>query len=78
MKETSDCLENIQTTYIVADISKCSGCWGCLKVCPQGIILKVKRGIFRRGYINIEDGDGCIGCNKCVDRCRRGVFSPKQ
>ncbi len=44
------------------DTLKCTGCGGCIYVCPVGVLA-------------IEDmkarvEEGCISCGECVDRCQ--------
>lgn len=45
---------------------KCTGCWVCIKWCPEDTIKKVE------GYAVI-DKSGCIGCGECLAVCRFGA-----
>lgn len=53
------------------DLTKCTGCGQCLKVCPVGAISLLKG----RAVI---DPDTCIFCGACLYACPRGAISEAQ
>jgi NAD-dependent dihydropyrimidine dehydrogenase PreA subunit/bacterioferritin-associated ferredoxin len=40
----------------------CTGCRECERICPAGAITMVEKKAF-------VDGDRCIDCQRCIDRC---------
>jgi NAD-dependent dihydropyrimidine dehydrogenase PreA subunit/bacterioferritin-associated ferredoxin len=55
----------IQLQFLAqVDESKCTGCELCESVCPAGAIEIVER----KATIN---GDRCIDCQRCIDRCNK-------
>jgi Fe-S-cluster-containing hydrogenase component 2 len=55
----------IQLQFLAqVDESKCTGCELCERVCPAGAIEMVER----KATIN---GDRCIDCQRCIDRCNK-------
>ncbi|MHA1971439.1 MAG: 4Fe-4S dicluster domain-containing protein [Candidatus Hodarchaeales archaeon] len=61
------------TTSIVSNPDRCDpDCTICTDTCYAKAIIKSKE-----GYTIAVDQDKCIGCNLCVERCPRGVFTSK-
>lgn len=48
----------------------CRLCGGCVSVCPVKVIIMHKD--------NLEIGEACIGCLKCVKFCPSGALSEKK
>ncbi|MBP1630670.1 MAG: 4Fe-4S dicluster domain [Bacteroidetes bacterium] len=53
------------------DKSKCTGCWKCMKKCPNNMIVKDidstdKEAIKETARIRTER---CVGCGKCYKEC---------
>ncbi len=46
------------------DEEKCTGCKLCERICPSGAIVMV-------GEKATIDGDRCIDCQRCIDRCKK-------
>ena len=55
----------IQLQFLAhVDEEKCSGCKQCEPICPSGAIkIEEKKAIV--------DGDRCIDCQRCIDRCKK-------
>jgi iron only hydrogenase large subunit-like protein len=53
-----------RTHCVVVDSTACTGCVGCMKVCPT-------RAIRVRGGLAEVNRDKCIDCGACIDACGR-------
>ena len=56
-----------ETKYIRLSPRQCQGCWECVEVCPEAILVKMDLG--RRPHVHIKNPDACTGCKKCVRAC---------
>lgn len=56
------------TPYVRFHPERCTGCAGCLKVCPT-------RAIRIRNHDSIRFVDLCIGCGACVRTCAAGAIT---
>lgn len=55
----------IQLQFVsLVDEEKCNGCKQCEPICPSRAIRMVEK----KATI---DGDRCIDCQRCIDRCKR-------
>ena len=55
----------IQLQFLAhVDEEKCNGCKQCEPICPSGAIRM-------EGKKAIVDGDRCIDCQRCIDRCKK-------
>ena len=55
----------------IKQYSECTGCGGCIAVCP---VDAISFGPSELGYsIPIVNSDKCVNCNKCVDFCRNSI-----
>jgi len=55
----------IQLQFLAqVDEQKCTGCKQCEPVCPAAAIKLVEKKA-------IVDGDRCIDCQRCIDRCKK-------
>ena len=52
-----------------ADMKSCTGCLGCIDICPQNAIVKTK-GSDGHVYVTV-DGTLCVGCLKCERFCKK-------
>jgi len=51
----------------ISEKSKCTGCYGCVNVCPKRCItMETDQEGFR--YPKVETGE-CISCGLCIDTC---------
>ncbi len=56
----------IQLQFLArVDEKKCTGCKHCERICPSGAIEMMEK----KATIN---GDRCIDCQRCIDRCNKG------
>jgi len=49
------------------DPMRCTGCDGCIRVCPAGVLTLIKDGSGDSVYV--VDAAACDGCGLCVDVC---------
>jgi ferredoxin len=56
-----------ETRYIRLLRRQCQGCWECVAVCPEDVL--VKKGRIHRGHVHIQHAGACNGCKKCVRAC---------
>jgi formate hydrogenlyase subunit 6/NADH:ubiquinone oxidoreductase subunit I len=58
--------------FLANDLSVCTGCGECIKICPVGAI-SMKSNISKDGRVNVEDFriqlGKCFSCSICVDLC---------
>lgn len=52
---------------LICDMKECTGCSGCMNICPVNAITMVCDELGKR--IARIDESKCIGCNKCVKTC---------
>lgn len=53
----------------LADMKSCTGCLGCIDICPQNAIVKTK-GSDGHVYVTVDD-TLCVGCLKCERFCKK-------
>jgi 2-oxoglutarate ferredoxin oxidoreductase subunit delta len=59
---------------ITIDRERCKGCYLCIYVCPNEVII-ISRSLNQQGYYPVEPRDngnaskGCIGCAMCATIC---------
>jgi len=59
---------------ITIDRERCKGCYLCISVCPNEVII-TSQSLNQQGYYPAEpreetnDGKGCIGCAMCATIC---------
>jgi len=59
---------------IIIDRERCKGCYLCISVCPNEVIV-ISQGLNQQGYYpaepkeKVNDGKGCIGCAMCATIC---------
>ena len=58
-----------RTQRPVVDASRCTGCWMCYMLCPDGTIFKTQEGTAAVDY------DFCKGCGICAKACNMGAVS---
>lgn len=51
----------VKTLYI--DEAWCKGCGICVAFCPKNVLE------LKKGKVNIKNGDDCIKCGQCENRC---------
>ena len=56
-----------ETKYIRLSPRQCRGCWECVQVCPEAVLVKMDR--TRSPHVHIRNPDACSGCKKCVRAC---------
>ena len=49
------------------DFDKCSSCFTCVDVCPEGVYEENDKPI-------IKNPDQCTDCETCVDECPEGAI----
>ena len=55
------------TKYIHLLPRRCQGCWECVEVCPEEVLVKMDRK--RHVHVHIKNPEACTGCKKCVRAC---------
>ena len=60
------------TKYIRLSPHQCQGCWECVQVCPEEVLVKSHRP--RHAHVHIKDSQACTGCKKCVRACAYGAI----
>ena len=51
----------------IVDNKDCTGCWGCVNICPKSCItMKTNKEGFDYPIVN---EDYCIKCKKCINIC---------
>ena len=60
-------LKNSST--LILDREKCSGCKRCTEVCPQGVF------VFENKKSNIQNKDLCMECGACALNCEDGALT---
>lgn len=58
-----------RTQRPVVDDARCTGCWMCYMLCPDGTIFKTQEGTAAVDY------DFCKGCGICAKACSMGAIS---
>ena len=56
-----------ETNYIRLAPRQCQGCWECVQVCPEDVLVKMDR--TRHPHVHIRNAQACTGCKKCVRAC---------
>jgi Fe-S-cluster-containing hydrogenase component 2 len=56
-----------QTKYIRLSPHACRACWECIKVCPEGVLVKIDLPF--HAHVHIRNAEACRGCKKCVRVC---------
>lgn len=62
-------LSEAATVHPHIDISKCIGCGGCVKVCPEGDVLAIIE-----GKATLIHGAKCVGHGLCAEACPVGAI----
>ena len=62
-----------ETKYIRLSPRQCQGCWECVLVCPEDVLVKMDR--TRRPHVHIRNSQACSGCKKCVRACAYGAIA---
>lgn len=75
MKNFEKKMSRIQTSYILIDTRRCEACWKCIDTCSKQVIGKIS--FLWHRHIVIQNGENCIGCNKCIKICPHSVFFEK-
>lgn len=66
--------KQIEKGRITIDRERCKGCYLCISVCPNEVII-ISRNLNQQGYYpaeavdKVNDGKGCIGCAMCATIC---------
>ena len=66
------------TTFIQLNIYACTGCWKCIKVCPNKVIDKSFLFIANtliNEHVLIYNASKCTGCLKCIQVCTFSAIS---
>jgi len=59
---------------IIIDRERCKGCYLCVSVCPNEVII-ISQSLNQQGYYpaepkeTVNDSKGCIGCAMCATIC---------
>jgi 2-oxoglutarate ferredoxin oxidoreductase subunit delta len=59
---------------VIIDRERCKGCYLCISVCPNDVIL-ISDSLNQQGYYPVEprdnenSGKGCIACAMCATIC---------
>jgi ferredoxin len=61
-----------ETKYIRLSKRKCQGCWECVAVCPEDVLVKIHHPM--RPHVHIKDAQACSGCKKCVRACEHAAI----
>jgi Fe-S-cluster-containing hydrogenase component 2 len=61
-----------ETKYIHLSPHHCQGCWECVAVCPEAVLVKMDR--TRHPHVHISNLQACTGCKKCVWACDYGAI----
>jgi ferredoxin len=61
-----------ETKYIRLSPRQCQGCWECVQVCPEEVLVKMDR--TRHPHVHIRNSQACSGCKKCVRACEHAAI----
>jgi 2-oxoglutarate ferredoxin oxidoreductase subunit delta len=61
-----------ETKYIRLSPRQCQGCWECVAICPEAVLVKMDR--TRHAHVHIRNPQACSGCKKCVWACEHAAI----
>jgi len=70
--------ESLYSLFVQLNNYACTGCWKCIKVCPNKVIDKsflFIGGTLITEHVLIYNARKCTGCFKCIQACTFDAIS---